>query len=50
MEEEKLAENAEKMGRIFREEMKKLAETNIVSDVRGRGLLNAITIDRSKSD
>ncbi|KAI4458722.1 aminotransferase class iii [Holotrichia oblita] len=47
MEEEKLAENAEKMGQIFRGELKKLTDTNIVSDVRGRGLLNAITINRN---
>jgi ornithine--oxo-acid transaminase len=40
---EKLAENAEKMGRIFRREM---ADTNspMVEEVRGKGLLNAITI------
>jgi ornithine--oxo-acid transaminase len=40
---EKLAENSEKMGEIFRKEM---AGTNspMVEEVRGKGLLNAITI------
>jgi len=42
---EKLADNAEKMGIIFREEMNKLkAETDIITTVRGKGLLNAIVI------
>lgn len=36
-----LVENAEKMGRIFREEIKKINSPFIV-EVRGRGLLNAI--------
>ena len=39
--EEKLTQNAEKMGKIFREEIKKLKNPFIV-EVRGRGLLNAI--------
>ncbi len=44
--EENLAENAFYMGKIFRREMGKLAEkTNIVSLVRGKGLLNAIVIN-----
>ena len=38
---EKLVQNAEKMGKIFREEIKKLDNPFIV-EVRGRGLLNAI--------
>ncbi|HJX71264.1 MAG TPA: ornithine--oxo-acid transaminase, partial [Bacteroidales bacterium] len=43
--EEKLAENAEKMGKIFREEMKKLeSRFEMVELVRGKGLLNAIVI------
>lgn len=44
MEEEKLAENAEKMGNILRDELSKLPK-DIVSIVRGRGLLNAIVIN-----
>lgn len=43
---EKLAENAEKIGEIFRAELKKLNLT-IIKDVRGKGLLNAIEINDS---
>ena len=44
--EENLASNAFEMGRIFRKELKdKLANSNIVKLVRGRGLLNAIVIN-----
>ncbi len=43
---EKLAENAECLGGIFRYEMNKLVnETEIVTLVRGKGLLNAIVIN-----
>ena len=38
---EHLVENAEKMGRIFREEVKKI-DSPFIEQVRGRGLLNAI--------
>lgn len=41
--EEKLAENAEKLGRLFREELKKIQSPFIIL-VRGKGLLNAIVI------
>nr|XP_055033123.1 ornithine aminotransferase, mitochondrial isoform X2 [Misgurnus anguillicaudatus] len=47
LEEEKLSENAEKMGEILRAELKKLPR-EIVSDVRGKGLLNAIIIKETK--
>ena len=47
MEEEKLAENAERLGRILRHELRRLPR-DIVSTVRGKGLLNAIVIDSSK--
>lgn len=48
VEEEKLAENAERLGRIFRKEMNKLVEeSELVSLVRGKGLLNAIVINDS---
>jgi len=44
--EEKLAENADKLGILFRSEMEKLiAQTDLVRLVRGRGLLNAIVIN-----
>ena len=41
--EEKLAENAEKLGKIFREELEKI-DSDMVELVRGKGLLNAIII------
>lgn len=44
--EEKLTENAEYLGKLFRAEMNKYINTsNIVSLVRGKGLLNAIVIN-----
>jgi ornithine--oxo-acid transaminase len=47
---ENLAENSEKMGNIFRSEMKKIIDKNPnVIDVRGKGLLNAIVINPKKS-
>jgi len=47
---EKLAENAEKMGKYFRQEMQKIVdELEIVTLVRGKGLLNAIVIKPTKS-
>lgn len=46
---EQLAENAEKLGQIFRDEMQKLVEqTDLVSLVRGKGLLNAIVVNDSE--
>jgi ornithine--oxo-acid transaminase len=46
---ENLAENAQKMGDLFREEMNKLVEkSNLVTMVRGKGLLNAIVINDSE--
>lgn len=46
IEEEKLAENAEKLGQVFRAEIKKLInETDLLNDVRGKGLLNAILVN-----
>ncbi len=43
---EKLAENAERLGKIFRERMQALVEkTELVTLVRGKGLLNAIVIN-----
>lgn len=45
---EKLAENAEKLGQLFRSEMQKFIDRNaLVQLVRGRGLLNAIVINDS---
>lgn len=43
---ERLTQNARKLGEVFRERMNKfIATTNLVSLVRGRGLLNAIVIN-----
>lgn len=45
LKEENLSDNAEKMGIIFREEMNKLKnECEIITAVRGKGLLNAVVI------
>ncbi len=45
LKEEKLAENAEALGIILREELTKLmAQTDAVTAVRGKGLLNAVVI------
>ncbi len=45
---ENLAENAERLGKIFRERMNQLiSRTELVTLVRGKGLLNAIVINDS---
>jgi ornithine--oxo-acid transaminase len=41
--EEKLAENAEKLGKIFRDEMRSI-KSGMIETVRGKGLLNAVVI------
>ncbi len=46
---EKLAENAESLGKLFRSELNKYIETsNIATLVRGKGLLNAVVINDSE--
>ncbi|MEP5613962.1 MAG: ornithine--oxo-acid transaminase [Cyclobacteriaceae bacterium] len=46
---ERLAENAQKLGEIFRDRMNRLAEkSDVVKLVRGKGLLNAIVINDSE--
>ncbi len=46
VEEEKLSEKAEELGKIFRSEIEKLIEkTDLITKVRGKGLLNAILIN-----
>jgi ornithine--oxo-acid transaminase len=43
---EKLAENAEKLGVLFRKEMQRIIDnTDLVLKVRGKGLLNAIIVN-----
>ncbi len=41
--EEKLAENSERLGKIFREELRKI-DSDMIELVRGKGLLNAMII------
>ncbi len=49
VEEEKLAQNAEKLGTIFRNRLNEyIQNSTIVSLVRGKGLLNAIVINDSE--
>ena len=46
---EKLAENAERLGQIFRNEMQKLVDkSDLLVLVRGKGLLNAVVINDSE--
>lgn len=49
---EKLAENADRLGKLFRSEIGKYIETSTIANlVRGKGLLNAIVInDTEESD
>lgn len=50
IQEERLAANAERLGRIFRERMNALKEKSpLITEVRGKGLLNAVVIDESAS-
>ncbi len=43
IQEEKLVENSEQMGRIFRSEMKAI-DSEMIEAVRGKGLLNAVAV------
>ena len=46
IQDEKLAENAHKLGVIFRDEMNKLVDKyDVIKSVRGKGLLNAVLIN-----
>lgn len=47
IEEERLAENAQKMGELLQTELRKLPK-DIVTTVRGKGLLNALIIKETK--
>ncbi len=49
LKEEQMAENAEKMGYLFRSELSKL-ESPFINTIRGKGLLNAIVISHSNPD
>jgi ornithine--oxo-acid transaminase len=47
LEEEKLTENAYVMGDYFRQELNRKLPKEIISDIRGKGLLNAIVINKN---
>ncbi|MCJ8153617.1 ornithine--oxo-acid transaminase [Chryseobacterium sp. SSA4.19] len=48
VEEEQLSERAEKLGQLFRAEIEKIiGKSNLITKVRGKGLLNAILINDS---
>ena len=48
IEDEKLTQNARRLGHIFRKEMQKLVdESDLIKLVRGKGLLNAVVINDS---
>ena len=49
LKDEKMAENAEAMGKLLRSELAKL-ESPIISQIRGKGLLNAIVIEHADND
>lgn len=49
LKDERMAENAEVMGQLFRNEIKKLNSPHI-STIRGKGLLNAIVIAHPRKD
>lgn len=47
---EKLVERAARLGERFRQGLKPLVDTGIVTEIRGKGLLNAIVVDSSKAN
>lgn len=49
LKEEKMADNAERMGKLLRSELEKLGSPHI-SIIRGKGLLNAIVIQHAHQD
>ncbi|KAF9228139.1 ornithine aminotransferase [Gyrodon lividus] len=50
IEEEKLPDNAERLGNLFRQRMNALKEkSHLIKEVRGKGLLNAVEMDESAS-
>lgn len=48
LEEEKLAENSMKMGELFRTGLRQAISNKVVSVIRGKGLMNATVVNRSK--
>ena len=41
---ERLAENAERMGKVFRDELTSRLNRDVATIIRGKGLLNAVVI------
>ncbi|KAG5897950.1 hypothetical protein JTB14_021129 [Gonioctena quinquepunctata] len=50
LQEENLVENSFKMGELFRSELRKRFDKEAVSEVRGRGLMNAIVLNTKYSN
>jgi len=51
LKDEKLAENSTRMGEIFREELRnKIGHLDWVETIRGKGLLNAVIVDKKVSE
>ncbi|KAL1516771.1 hypothetical protein ABEB36_000629 [Hypothenemus hampei] len=50
LENENVAENANAMGKIFRKELQSRLKKEIVTDIRGKGLLNAIVINSNYAE
>jgi acetylornithine/succinyldiaminopimelate/putrescine aminotransferase len=46
---EKMVERADQLGRLFREGLKAI-DSPVIQSIRGKGLLNAIVIDESRTD
>jgi ornithine--oxo-acid transaminase len=49
LKDENLAENADKMGMLFRNELERL-QSPVISNIRGKGLLNAIVVNHTNPD
>lgn len=47
---EKLAERSEALGRVFRDELTKKCAKDVVKEIRGKGLLNAIELQNGMPD
>jgi len=43
-----LAENADKLGQLFRKELAEKLNPEVIENVRGKGLLNAIIVNSQK--
>jgi len=49
LKEEKMAENAEALGKVFREELAKI-NSPYIKEIRGKGLLNAVSIHHTDEE